>query len=95
MPTTLPAPEPKKLEVMPAKWVRSRGKSWRNEQKKCCPLAKLLLPERQRISATSRITVGTEEVSVVLAMLEFFSLHLNADGAMPTKRFKSVWDSDV
>ena len=90
--TTLPAPEPQKLEVM-----RQAGSvSWEKlaeRAKEMLPLARMLLPERQRISATSRITVGTEEVSVVLAMLEFFSLHLNADGSMPTKRFKSVWDA--
>jgi len=90
--TPLAEPEPQKLETM-----RQAGSvSWEKmaaRAEEMLPLAQQLLPKRQTISPKSRVTAGPEEVSVVLALLEFFSLHPNADGSMPTKRFKSVWDS--
>ena len=90
--TPLPEPDAKKLET-----IRQAGSvSWERlalRSEEMLPLAKKLLPKRQSVSSTSRTTAGPEEVSVFLAMLEFFSLHLNFDGSMPTKRYKSVWDS--
>ncbi len=90
--TPLPEPESKRLET-----IRQAGSvSWESlaaRSEEMLPLARQLLPKRQTVSPKSRVTAGPEEVSVVLAMLEFFSLHANADGSMPTKRFKAVWDS--
>jgi hypothetical protein len=57
-------------------------------------LAKDLLALRSpEVSASSRAVIVAEDVQVMLAVLRTCTLHRNADGTLPTKRIRALWDA--
>ncbi len=95
----VPEPDPEPQEKVPAPKVVAMGSVLGKlvdpeVVRKLEPLARELMqagsPEVKRSS--SRAVIVAEDVQVTLAVIRACTLRINADGSMPTKRVKALWD---
>ena len=58
---------------------------------KYMPIATQLLKDPAAVSG--RVKVTADDIAIILVILEHCSLNGNADGSMPSKRIKAIWES--
>jgi hypothetical protein len=51
------------------------------------------LLESHEVRTTGRTVVTAEDVAIWLMLLRFFTQNMNADGSMPVKRWKNMWQA--